>query len=263
MLQNQVYLTQALGKAGMISRQNPIPQMEPVFVEGSDVVAGRFAFFGSKSNQIVGTSSSETMPAGITIFERLQLNTNGGNSMVLNYGETASILLKGCAFIENDGETPNYRDNVFVDPTTGIIKCSSATEMNATSGELNFYGASETYTDYTSITTGELVIDIDGVEQTLSNLDFSSATDMEDVAGVINTALSSNGTCTYTAGLGLTITSSTTGANSTVVFISASSDLESILGSYENTDGTDTMVNTGWTVRSVNEQYQTIEVQKI
>lgn len=263
MLQNQVYLTQAMGKAGMISRQNPMPQMEPVFVESSDVVAGRFAFFGSQSNQIVGTSSSETIPAGITIFERLQLNTNGRNSTVLNYGETASLLLKGCAFIENDGETPNYRDNVFVDPTTGLIKCSSASEMNATAGTLTFPQASETYVDYTGITAGELVIDIDGVEQTLSNLDFSSATSMEDVACVINTALSSNGTCTYTAGSSLTITSLTTGTNSTVVFISASSDLENVLGSSENIDSSDAMVNTGWTVRSINEQYQTIEVQKI
>ena len=54
-MQERAYLTQALGKVGMVSRQNPIPQSLPAIVEGNNVFAGNFVFAGTNSNQVKGT----------------------------------------------------------------------------------------------------------------------------------------------------------------------------------------------------------------
>lgn len=50
---------------------------------------------------------------------------------------------------------------------------------------------------WTGVTTGSTRITIDGTLRTLSALNFSSVTNMNGVAAVINTALGANGTCTW------------------------------------------------------------------
>jgi hypothetical protein len=67
-----------------------------------------------------------------------------------------------------------------------------------------------------SVSDGTLDIDIDGVTENLTALDFSSTTTLEGVAGVIDTVLAG-----ATAAVGdqrIVITSSTTGATSTITF---------------------------------------------
>lgn len=263
MLQNQAYLTQALGKPGCISRQDPVPQSLPAFAEGNNVVAGKFTFPGTNQNQVVGTAGASTVPTGICIFERLQLNLSGLNSLTVNDGEVIRNLLKGCAYIVNDGGSAEYNDHVLVDPLTGTINTSSSTSQSATSGTLTFAFANETYTDYNTVTNGTLTLIVDGTEKVLSTLNFGSADSMTAVAQVITTALSSSATCTYNSGSGLTITSATTGATSNVEFVSASADLEPLLGSGTSVNGTNAMIDTGWTVLNGNVANQTIEVTKI
>lgn len=79
--------------------------------------------------------------------------------------------------------------------------------------------AEQAMANWTSITTGSFKIDIDGVTKTLSALNFSAQTNLNGVASVINAALT-GGTIAWD-GSRFTVTSSTTGATSTVGYASA------------------------------------------
>ena len=70
-----------------------------------------------------------------------------------------------------------------------------------------------------SVSDGSFDIDIDGVTENISSLDFRTSTTMDEVATVIDTALS-GGTCAYT-NQSFVITSSTTGASSTLTYTTA------------------------------------------
>lgn len=65
--------------------------------------------------------------------------------------------------------------------------------------------------NFTSISSGGLVITIDGVVKTLTGLNFTGATNLNGVASIITTALAGSGVCVWT-GNNFTITSSTVGA---------------------------------------------------
>lgn len=74
-----------------------------------------------------------------------------------------------------------------------------------------------------AITAGDLKITIDGTEETLTELDFSSETSFSGIATVISTALS-GGTCAWDTNFNsFVITSSTTGATSTISYASGTS----------------------------------------
>lgn len=77
--------------------------------------------------------------------------------------------------------------------------------------------AEQSMTVWTAITTGSMKITIDGVLKTLSSLDFHAQTNLNGVATVITTALSSAGTCTWD-GSRFRITSATTGVTSIVTY---------------------------------------------
>lgn len=79
--------------------------------------------------------------------------------------------------------------------------------------------AEQAMANWTSITDGSFKIDIDGVTKTLSALNFSAQTNLNGVASVINAALT-GGTIAWD-GSRFTVTSSTTGATSTVGYASA------------------------------------------
>lgn len=80
--------------------------------------------------------------------------------------------------------------------------------------------AEQSMTVWTAITAGSFKIDIDGVTATLSSLNFSAQTNLNGVATVITTALSTAGTCTWD-GSRFKITSATTGVTSTIGYASA------------------------------------------
>jgi len=86
--------------------------------------------------------------------------------------------------------------------------------------------------DLVSITDGAMNITIDGNVVELASLDFSSAETINDVAEVINTALSSDGSCSVYHG-NLIIKSATAGAGSTISYASApaeGTDVSALLG---------------------------------
>lgn len=81
--------------------------------------------------------------------------------------------------------------------------------------------AEQALNTWTNITTGSMRIDMDGVTRTLATLNFSAATNLNGVASIITAALT-GGVVTWDANLGsFLVTSTTTGASSTVGFASA------------------------------------------
>ena len=79
--------------------------------------------------------------------------------------------------------------------------------------------AEQAMANWTSITTGSFKISIDGVEQSVTGLDFSAATNLNGVASEINTVLT--GATAAWDGSRFVITSATTGASSSVGYASA------------------------------------------
>jgi len=113
-----------------------------------------------------------------------------------------------------------------------------------------------------AITDGGFSVKLDGstVATAVGPLDFSTASNFNDVATVIQTALSTNATCTYDAGLGaFKITSATTGSTSSVIDFSTNGTYTSVAdelgfsGTPVAVSGTDQYVatNLGISVRSV------------
>jgi len=90
------------------------------------------------------------------------------------------------------------------------------------------------YTDLTAIENGEFAITVDGTAQEVTDLDFSSAQSLSDVASVINVAASSFASCSIYNG-NLVVKSNTSGANSSISFASSVSggsgtDVSALLG---------------------------------
>lgn len=103
-----------------------------------------------------------------------------------------------------------------------------------------------------AIDDGALTIEIDGVEQSYTSLDFSSVTSYSAIAEVIQTALSTDATIEYNSTFKcFVITSATTGAGSSVSFATVSesgTDLSSILCLTQDTgalvsEGSDTQTS--------------------
>lgn len=95
---------------------------------------------------------------------------------------------------------------------------SQTAEIEATAGKLTG-GPVTNVEPLKGISAGKLDISVDGTEQNLTALDFSSVAGLTDVAGVLTTALSGKATVTV-SGSSLVITSATTGASSTVSYAS-------------------------------------------
>ena len=85
--------------------------------------------------------------------------------------------------------------------------------------------------NFNSITNGGIDLTIDGIARNLTALNFSAASNLNGVASIIATALSTHGTCVWT-GTNFKIVSSTTGASSTLAFATtgAGTDISVLLG---------------------------------
>lgn len=87
----------------------------------------------------------------------------------------------------------------------------------ATAGYLQGTAASTGISTIEAIIDGAIKVTIDGTVRTLTALDFTGVNTYADVAGVINTAVATWGTCTYSPVTGcFRFTSGTTGASSAV-----------------------------------------------
>lgn len=79
--------------------------------------------------------------------------------------------------------------------------------------------ASQVVSGWTGVTTGSMAITIDGSVKTLSGLNFGAQTNMNGVAGVIQTALGGSITCVWNANYNrFEIYSGTTGVSSTITY---------------------------------------------
>ena len=81
--------------------------------------------------------------------------------------------------------------------------------------------AEQALSNFTSVTSGSFKVSIDGVEKSVTGLNFSAVTNLNGVASAINAVLT-GGTIAWD-GSRFTITSSTTGATSTVGYATANS----------------------------------------
>ena len=82
--------------------------------------------------------------------------------------------------------------------------------------------AQQTMSNWTTVVAGTLTVTVDGTIKSLVALNFAAQTNLNGVATVITTALGASAVCTWNANYGtFIITSSTTGAASSVSFASA------------------------------------------
>lgn len=147
------------------------------------------------------------------------------------------------------------------EPVSAILGGGS---QPATAGYLVGYAVDVPVASFTGITTGAITFTIDGTDRALSSLDFSSCTDLADVAAVINTALSTYGTCVYdTTVAAFKVTSATTGSSSTVRVKAPASgvDIRALIGMDANPVYVDgiaarTAVTLGISIRSLTVQAQ-------
>lgn len=157
-MQSQVYINQALGQPGTISRENPCDKI-PVVAEGSAVVAGGFVFEGTDPEiQVIGCSAdtaSKTAAdiAGVAVLEGFQLALGNVTGMTINEGHELAKVRKGYVYVVSN--TASVHDqNVIVNPSTGVIETQNITYTTTVSGS-----SLETTSDIKSgfIDTGWLV----------------------------------------------------------------------------------------------------------
>jgi hypothetical protein len=139
----------------------------------------------------------------IDTTERLRSYTDIG-SVAADFGTVASEYLAAQLYFS---QSPK--------PFVLQIGCwaRTATKAQIRGGVLT--AAQQLMSAWTPIVAGSMQITIDGVVKTLSALTFAAQTNLNGVAGVINTALGAAGTCTWD-GQRFIIKSATTGATSTI-----------------------------------------------
>ena len=260
MLQNQVYIKQPIGRAGTISREAPAVKT-PHIVEGSELKAGGFAFAGT-DDKVKGTAEAGTAPIGFVPFERYQANRTGNNSMLINEGEEVAVCESGFFFAQVGDAAKG--DKVLVDPTTGKVSAGSAAG-NATAGSLDFVTVAEA-DEWQAENAGELKLVVDGTEKDYTGLDFSAASSLSDVAGVINTKITADASCAVNdEGTGLIIKSKTTGDDSSVKY--SGGTIGTLLGAgtsgnvVENAGGNAT-VDTGFVIYTASDVNGVAEIRK-
>ena len=128
-------------------------------------------------------------------------------STITNMYGTASVTAQMANAIF--GQNPNILAN------DGYLIVANYQQTQATAGTLTTGDISTNVEEFALVSDGSLSVTVDGTEHIISSLDFSSVTDLEDVAGVLNTALSTY--CTVEAvGNTIVFTSKTTGTSSSV-----------------------------------------------
>lgn len=234
--QQQVYIEQPIGKPGKLARNLPAIH-KPFIVEGNDLFAGKFAFAGTTAEQVKGTASAGVSPVGVAIFARYQFNSTLKNDLLINEGEEVAVYENGFIFAQTGTATAGQK--VLVDPLTGDIGAGDNATV-ASAGTLTF-GEVGTMT---SLNAATATFEIDGVEENLTGLDFSSASTLTLIAAVFDTALT--GADCAADGTDLVFTSKTTGKGSSVKLVDGT--VKTALGTGVAVDGANAMIDTGWVI---------------
>lgn len=115
------------------------------------------------------------------------------------------------------GQNPNILAN------DGYVIVANYQQTQATSGSLTTADLSSNISNFASVTDGSVSVIVDGTEQALTGLDFSSITSIEDIATVINNSVEG---CTVTA------------ADNSIVFTSVTTGITSSIALADGADGT-------------------------
>lgn len=172
----------------------------------------------AEKNEIISAGDMvKLVPGGKTISTVSQIKSTDEYSDRDTYGfiplarmknaygdkDIATMCLSGCV-MEMIAEQPiTCGDQVYYDA-----------RATATAGVMIFNNLD--YTDFTSISAGTLTVQVDGVDEALTALDFSSASDLTDIAGVFDTALTGKATVVAIDETTLMFKSDTAGADSSI-----------------------------------------------
>lgn len=154
------------------------------------------------------------------------------------------------------GDSVWWAGNAFFSKTerpSRIAVCKIFSESQSAyvlSGDINV-------SSLTSITTGSMNITIDGSVVALTALDFSGATDLAGIASVINTALSSAGTCSVYNGK-LLVKSAGTGSTATISFASAAASGTDVSTLLALTEASGASSADGYTAGSIGDELTAI-----
>lgn len=151
-----------------------------------------------------------------------------GNSAVVDVSERIRVYSSVDGVVADFGTTaPEYLAavNFFAQSPQPAEVRIGRWARTATAGLLNGALRSAAQQDiaiFTAITSGGFAITIDGVLRTLATINLSAAANLNAVAALIQTALSTWGTCVWNANLArFEIASATTGATSIITAVSA------------------------------------------
>jgi hypothetical protein len=126
-------------------------------------------------------------------------------------------------------------------PQTCYVGAWARTATKGTLRGAVLSSAQQLMSNFTSINNGGMSVTINGTLRALTGLDFTAQTNLNGVASVIQTALSTNGSITWDANNSrFVLQSNTTGTSSTVTFASApasGTDVSVLLGLRSNSGG--------------------------
>lgn len=188
----------------MVSCQQVLPRGIDVFVQVNKPQAAQT--LGTDIALVASTTdASETILHG----ERLRLYTSLTGVQVDYASTTEPYKAAREYFAQSPRPLELYIGRVFT-TDQGAYAFSRATDA--------------VYTDFTSITDGEFAVTIDGAQEDITGLNFSTDTDMDDVAATVQAGLQAIGTGGYTAATftwdatttQFKLTSGTTGDTSTI-----------------------------------------------
>jgi hypothetical protein len=181
----------------MATQTLSIGRLVRVGVNISPVAAARRGF---GALLVMGTAT--VLDAG----ERLRAYTSL-DAVAADFGTSASEYLAASLYF---GQTPRpnlmYVGRWINSAVSGFLKGGILT------------AADQTLSNFTGVTTGSMVVSVDGAVKTLTALNFSTATNLNNVATIITTALAGSAICTWD-GTRFKITSTSTGAASTVSYV--------------------------------------------
>ena len=261
--QNQVYINQALGQPGTISRLNPCTKM-PMIAEGTAVKAGGFCFAGTNAEaQVKGISVGATAVEGFVVFERFQAPLNELSGLKINEGEEVAVVKKGyCYAIATTSAT--RKQVVGVDPASGEIRTadSAGALPSAAAGKEVFVGVNAKLTALQAISAGNLQINVDGSVTNITSIDLHAAASLSDIATALTSAIS-GASVTVTDTNNLTITSSTSGVASKIEVLGGTVGDILLSVSHTSTAGNSAFIDTGWEVVTGATANQVCEIARI
>lgn len=174
------------------------------------------------------------------------------------HGERVQLFSTQSAFNEicTAGDSVWWAGNAFFSKTkrpNTIAVCKVFSENQPA----YLLGGTADLSGLSAVTSGSFKITIDGTERTISSLDFSSAEDLDGVAEVVNTAISTYGTCGVKDGV-LILKSNGTGSSATISYASTAGSGTDVSEALGLTEASGAMAFDGYTAGNIQTELQRI-----